>query len=625
MAGAHINRVLLVDDWPQANQGSSAVNQNDFDTFPPNLRRDPVLNPPMSMMMFLITGFGIWRNVMKYFGLYLLASTAMAQCAWAEDYRPLSNIDAVTVFPTGADVTRFAEVQMSAGDHQLILENLPGDIDAQSIRVAGEGGKGIEIVSVDSKAIALKSGQIDQQRKQLEKTIEDLQDERAALEQTITDADTQRQFLAGLVNRQITPASATDTAKAVDPAALGGLLDVMGTRLASLAKVTQEARLRQKAIDVRSDEIRVEIAALAPEGEYRTQVIVHLASADTVKGVFKVSYRIGNAGWQPYYDAKLAVPKDGAAAMMELVRRAEVVQSTTENWDGVALTLSTARPAGASTAPDIFEQELVVADDRQRNAGSVSKIELSRKVDSNSLMTEGEADLPEAPAPVADDKFKIAQRQAFIETVGFQANYVIQGRVNVDNSGTSKRVRISSDNVNVKLSVTSVPRLDANAYLTTEFVAKGDGPMLPGVVNLYRDGVYVGQGALPLLSAGEDAKLGFGVDDLVKVTRKEIKRRTGEEGLLTSSNVEERSWATTVKNLHAFAVPVTVMDRLPFVTLDGVEVTMMPDTTEPDEKDVEKKRGVMAWKLAVAPMAENTIKFGYKVTSPKALQVGMVD
>jgi uncharacterized protein (TIGR02231 family) len=420
------------------------------------------------------------------------------------------------------------------------------------------------------------------------------------------------------------PASSTEASKAIDPAALGGLLDVMGTRLVTLAKATQDAKVRQKEIDQRTDEINQQIAGLSPQGEYRTQVTVHLASASAVTGVFKVSYRINNAGWQPYYDAKLAVPKDGVAAKIELVRRAEVLQSTTENWDNVALTLSTARPAGASTAPDIFEEELLARDGEYDG-----RSKLQSRIDETSVakaaapaMTELAQDA--GAANERKERTDVVQRQAFVEAVGFQANYKIAGRISVDNSGTSKRVRISGDDLDSKLSVISVPRIDSNAYLTAEFVAKGDGPMLPGMVNLYRDGVYVGQGALPLLTVGEDAKLGFGVDDMVKVARKEIKRRTGEEGFISSSNVEERAWDITVKNLHAFAVPVTVMDRLPFVTLDGVAVEMLPGTA-PSEKDVEKKRGVMAWRFAAEPAQEQVIKFGYKVTSPEAVQVGMVD
>jgi uncharacterized protein (TIGR02231 family) len=152
----------------------------------------------------------------------------------------------------------------------------------------------------------------------------------------------------------------------------------------------------------------------------------------------------------------------------------------------------------------------------------------------------------------------------------------------------------------------------------------GDGPLLPGAVNLYRDEVYVGQGALPILAAGEDAKLGFGVDDQVKVTRKEIKRQKSEEGIISTSNVESRLWDIAVKNLHDFEMPVTILDRLPYATTDDVQIVALPGT-EPTEKDVEKKRGVLAWQLPLKARTEQTIRFGYKVVSPKEIVVGMVD
>jgi hypothetical protein len=61
-----------------------------------------------------------------------------------------------------------------------------------------------------------------------------------------------------------------------------------------------------------------------------------------------------------------------------------------------------------------------------------------------------------------------------IELAGFQANFVIPGRVVGDNSGQAKKVRISSDDNEAKLTVVSVPRLDPNAYLTATFTVKGE-------------------------------------------------------------------------------------------------------------------------------------------------------
>jgi uncharacterized protein (TIGR02231 family) len=236
---------------------------------------------------------------------------------------------------------------------------------------------------------------------------------------------------------------------------------------------------------------------------------------------------------------------------------------------------------------------------------------------------------PESAPTVAQDaaspnELKSAvQKQAIVEMAGFQALYGIQGRVSVDNSGTSKKVRIATDGYDATLNALVVPKLDASAYLTAAFTTKGEAPLLPGAVNLYRDGVFMGQGALPLLSPDEEAKLGFGADDLIKVKRAEVKRKKGEEGIISTSNVEERAWDIVVKNLHAATIPVTVIDQLPFSANEKVTIEPMALMTPPTEKDLNKRRGVLAWRFDLESKAENTIKFGYKVAWPQNMQVGM--
>ena len=124
---------------------------------------------------------------------------------------------------------------------------------------------------------------------------------------------------------------------------------------------------------------------------------------------------------------------------------------------------------------------------------------------------------------------KVKQSQAEMEIAGFQALYAIPGRVSVDNTGTAKNVRIGTQEIEAQLSARAVPKLDPTAYLTAGFTLNGESPLLPGTAMLYRDGVFMGQGWLPLLSPGEETRLGFGADDLVKVKRQEVKRERGEE------------------------------------------------------------------------------------------------
>ncbi len=106
------------------------------------------------------------RNNMKSLSLLavLLAST-MITPAFAETIKAQSKVDAVTVFPSGAEVTRVAEAQFAAGDHQLVFEGLPGDLMPETIRVEGDAGASVEIGSVDVKLADVPEELLDQQRR----------------------------------------------------------------------------------------------------------------------------------------------------------------------------------------------------------------------------------------------------------------------------------------------------------------------------------------------------------------------------------------------------------------------------------------------------------------------------
>lgn len=555
-----------------------------------------------------------------HFATLILFTTCLTP-AFAADLKSLSHVDAVTVYPSGAEVTRVTEAHLATGETTLILEDLPGELDAQSIRVEGAGGEGLEIGSVDSKLIYLSTDAQDAERKRLEKEIEILGDERQALDQTLSDADYQKRLLLSLADKQLAPSS-EDKSKSVDATQLGSLLDLVSVKLNVISKTIHEAQIRQRDIDKQVIELNNKLAGIAPAQVAQMQVAVHLMALAETDGTFKIKYRVGNAGWAPFYDARLTTPEKNQKSRIELVRRAEVMQSTGESWDDVALTLSTARPLGATAAPDLYEQEIQVYPPLEERMKSEMDA-ISRDDENLPASAAAPKEMGQLLSGLEDKKKDVIQKQAIIEMAGFQALYGIQGRVSVDNSGTSKKVRIATDGYDATLNALVVPKLDASAYLTAVFTIKGEAPMLPGTVNLYRDGVFMGQGALPLLSPNEEAKLGFGADDLMKVKRAEVKRKKGEEGLISTSNVEERAWDIVVKNLHDVSIPVTVIDQMPFSANENVSVEPLAQMTPPTDKDLNKKRGVVAWRFDLESKAEKILKFGYKVTWPQNMQVGM--
>ncbi len=544
----------------------------------------------------------------------ILASTAFTP-AFAANIAAQSHIDAVTVFPSGAEVVRVAQANIDAGENTLIFSDLPGNLQAETIRVEGKSPGKIEIGSVDSRFVAVPSAATDAQRKKIEGAVEALQDERTVLDQTISDAEYQKSLMQQLASNVFTAPPKESETKTFGPQDLGGLLDLVGGKLQTLSKLILDSRVRQRAIDRQIGDLSNELQRLAPQDGQRIVVTVHLAAPVATAGTFKLKYRIAEAGWRPIYDARLVSPEKNTKAKIELVRRADVMQSTTESWDGVALTLSTARPLGATAAPDLWPAQ-IAAFDEGRGANYARSGDMMDGAKPAAMPEES----LQSKLRKEDD---VAQSQAAVEIAGFQALYSIAGRVSIDNTGTAKKVRIDTSELEAQLTARAVPKLDPNAYLMASFTLNGETPLLPGVVMLYRDGVFMGQGDLPMLAPGEEAKLGFGADDLIKVKRVEVKRMSGEVGIISTSNVETRAYDVTVKNLHDFAVPVTILDQMPFSTWEEITVETLPGMTAPSIRDFEKKRGVFAWNLDVEPKAEALIKHGFKVTMPQDLKVGM--
>jgi uncharacterized protein (TIGR02231 family) len=574
-------------------------------------------------MFKLQTGFWERQEIpMKFMLAGFLLATTVCTPVWAAEFSPASKIDAVTVYPQGADVVRDVAIDVPAGEHGIVLADLPQNIDAQSIRVEGDSTGGLLVGSVDTRS-KFQGGKDDAKRLLLETQLKDLAFERQTLDLSIADLNQQRTLLFSLADKQLVPQTTTETVKAIDATQLGGLLDMVGQKLSALSTAMLTAQKRQRDIDEKTADLSAQINEIPSAEEYRTEVVVNIEAAEALKGSLRIRYRVQEASWAPFYDARLTIGDGASKPAIELVHRAEVTQSTGERWDGVELTLSTARPNGATAAPDLVAWEISKIEPEPMAEAAPAPVVGITEADAK---FEDEAkDNLSRTLQLAKPKMRLAQKQAVIETSGFQATYKIAGRVSVDNAGQSKKVRITSGQHEATLQALVVPRIDLTAYLTAQFKIAGTGPQLPGIVNLYRDGTFVGQGNLPLLNPTETADLGFGADDLIKVKRDEIDRVSGEEGIISSSNVEVRAWDVTVKNLHTIAMPVRVIDRVPFTANKEIEITEAPAMTPPTSRDLDKKRGVLAWDFTLAPQADNTLKTGYKISWPEGMRVSIVD
>ena len=85
----------------------------------------------------------------------------------------------------------------------------------------------------------------------------------------------------------------------------------------------------------------------------KLEVRIDLAAAAATKATLRVTYAVRNARWTPLYDARLDTGAKDRKPALELVRRAEITQSTGEDWSNVTLGVSTVRAARGGSAPEL--------------------------------------------------------------------------------------------------------------------------------------------------------------------------------------------------------------------------------------------------------------------------------
>jgi uncharacterized protein (TIGR02231 family) len=549
---------------------------------------------------------------------------AAASSAFAADVKGTSKIDGVTVFPSGAEVIRTTKIKLEAGEHAVLLQDLPGQAIGASIRVEGKATGKLEIGSVDVRTLMVPladpgAGQL--ARKKIEDEIERLRDERDAVEALAQTAKAQLAYLENLGRLPTTPSAASVGSGKED---WGSIYGVIGSKTAELAKVGLDTKVKLRAIDRQLADWGKELAAASPKQESRTEARINVVAGAPLEATLTVRYQVPNASWTAFYDARLTSGDKATAPKLGLTRRASIQQRTGEDWTDVAVALSTTRPGHTTAVPDlrvlhvdyVYDQGIMPAGVAMSRSGAVIQDKLDEQLARRKV-----APTAVPAAPVVEEA--VTQVSADTTASAFQTVFDIPGKVTIKTTGEQKRVQIEATDLEPTLIVKSMPRHDTTAYLYTKIaLPKTASPALAGLVSLFRDGVFVGTGRLPQLSPGEDYELGFGADDRVKIKRAVLEDKKGETGTFTTSKVEVRNFKITAKNHHARPVQIAILDQVPVSAQQDIKVDVVIAGPQPTRKDVSDVRGTLVWDMTIAPDEEKQIGFGYKVMSPNDKRIG---
>lgn len=534
----------------------------------------------------------------------------------AADIAAESQITAVTVFPDRAQVTRLIELPLPQGDSTVVISGLPANLLGESLRVEGEGDTRLLLGAVESRTRFGREATQEEERR-LKAEIEALSDRR----RLITDRIAALKFKQGVIEAVGVefPKTKDENGKSQlpDPKTWAEAWNALGEGTAQVRAEIAKEEFAVRDIDREIEQKRQRLSQIGTGEKASVEARIAVEAEGEGTASLRLVYQVPGASWRPIYDARL----EAKTETVSLTQLGEVRQRTGEDWRGVELTLSTARPSTGANAPELGAWFIDIFEEQRRRANRNEDDLMSLFDAEKRKAAESAAGAAQAPQPELAEPEPAEVNTALVSAGEFAAEYRIPGRVDVPADNSANKYRIQQRETEAALSVLAVPKLSPQAYLQAEVTYGGEDALLPGPMAVFRDGAFIGNGHLDLLRGGETFKLSFGVDDRIRVKYRLAGGQRSSEGLLTKDRRVERRYEIEVTNLHKRAMTIAVQDQLPVSRDERIEVELLKATTEPTARDLDDKTGVLAWTYDYQPGETRDITFGYAVEFPEKASV----
>lgn len=540
----------------------------------------------------------------------LLSLLLVPAIAFGADLRRLQTsprITTVTVYPDRAMTKRSAEISLKPGSYLVSFDNLPPLIQDDSVRVEGTGTAGVTIVGLEVKRVFLEQSgekrvrEIDEEIRGLERQSGGLDAKKAGLSSQKAFLDSIRVAWGDRISKELAIGKPTS-------AELQEASSFVGT---GVTRAEEQAR----DLDAEKQQIRDRIDALRRQrdeavGSRRKEsktVEVSLEVSREGSLSLDLSAVTAQAGWEPSYDVRLAADAKTAG----LTFRALVRQQTGEDWTGVDLNLSTARPSAGGAPPELYPWRIFFYRPMPMAPAMAAAPPLKRKSAremTNAAVYESVEDQREnTPA-----EYLTAEASSEQTSVSFH----IPRSVDIPSDNTQHASVVAVEQLPVSLEFLAVPKLSPFVFLRSELVNRTSYPLLPGRVNIFTGNTFTGSSHLKKVAAGEKFDLFFGNDDQVTVKREELKQHA-EAGLFGKNRMSYR-YRIEVANYRGEEQMVTVRDQLPLAGDAEIKVTLDEPSIKPDEI---RDDGRLTWKLPMKAGEKRELTFGILVEYPRDREI----
>jgi len=542
------------------------------------------------------TNLAMKKNILAIAFLFF-ALTAFSQSTDPQTVSP--TLTHATVFLNRAELTATAKATIPSGEQRLIIDNIPLNIDQNSIQIKGSGDA--VITGVRFVQNYLQNAPRPKNILQLDDSLRTVQDDIASAQLAQTVLEEEKLLI--LANKQV-----SGTATGVKVADLKEMANFYRERLTDIGTKLIKVQERLKDLQQRQNNLQNQLSSWQNSRNRPTGGIeVSLKTTSRTTLNLELSYVVNGAGWRPVYDLRVKETN----APVTLAYKAEVFQNTGQNWDNVKLTLSTSNPALGGMMPVLGVQYLDFFNPSPAALNEVVKVGYGR---AKSMAAPAEGASMAFEAPMQDIQTTADYTQIAVNDLSVSFDIALP--YDIPSGGQPQLVDIARHEVPASYRHFAIPKLDTDAFLVAQLVDWEKYNLLNGKANVYFQGTYVGETQLLTQNTNDTLNVSLGRDKKMVVKRERLNEFSSKR-FIGSNTRETVTYRITVRNNKPDAVKLTLEDQVPLSQNSDIEVSVEETTGAKYNSET----GKLTWEVNLKPNENRTFDIRFEVKYPKGKAV----
>jgi len=521
----------------------------------------------------------------------------------------------VTVYNNQALVTRRGRIKLDAGLQEIAIAHLPLTVHADSVSVKCSGNTPVQLLAVRTERIFANES-FQQKIGQLQARIRQLEEQQRSLEDRITSVQLQRDFIQSFSEKSVDRFTTSLATEPLNLSEIQELLNFVGESYQNYAQTIAECERQVAEIEKRLEAFRQQLKQLQ-QPVYKqinstVSIIITLENATAGDVELEVSYLVSQATWTPFYDLRT----NSDDRQIHLTYLAEIRQKTGENWTGVNLTLSTAKPTLATQPPKLEPWYITGSiifnypqENSQNNQDDFAELE---------ALLLGEDDRNKTQELLRTQKL-VAQRT---KTEGV-VTFTLDQNHHISCDGTPYKVTISNQDLPCRTEYVAIPKLMGFAYLEARITNNSNGlTFLPGKANIFSDCTLIGTTELENIAPGQEFKLNLGIDQSLKIEQNLVER---DIEILGNYRRTTYGYKLTMLNFREQKIKLRVIVQLPVSRDEQIRVRLTGTNPEIHLGEM----GELEWLVTLRPkkkcQSKREVYYQFVIEHPTELTVESLD